>query len=250
MLRVTALAALLAIAFVWGFAAGAYDVFPYPQARAVKAALLGDEPVANAQYKMSKVPSVSAERYSLLETKAEIVMVGDSITASGRWDELFPEASIINRGVPGDIIGGLELRTDGILNAEPGKVFIMIGINDVAARNTNAQILSRYKRVVKELQSGGATVFVQAVIPCRDSPYGPCDETMRMQTKALNPMLQDLARELGAEYIAVDDALADDGGFMEKFSIDGIHPNAAGFAAWAKLIEPNVLDTQSGEAAP
>ncbi|MEL7218705.1 MAG: GDSL-type esterase/lipase family protein, partial [Pseudomonadota bacterium] len=107
-----------------------------------------------------------------------VALFDSAITASGRWDELFPEASIINRGVPGDRVGGLLARVDDILKAQPAKVFVMIGINDVAARNTNGQILERYDALVDRLSEDGAQVFVQSVITCRDTQYNTCNEAM------------------------------------------------------------------------
>lgn len=240
MFRYAGLVALVLGAFGWGFSAGAYDLFPYPQARAAKAALFGTPEAANAEYQLSDVPTISAERYSALDTKAEIVMAGDSITASGRWNELFPEASIVNRGVPGDRVGGLLARVDDILKAEPTKVFVMIGINDVAARNTNAQIMERYESLVDRLSGGGAQVFIQSVITCRDAQYSPCDEAMRAQVGELNAALAEMAESKGAEFIDLDTRFSDKNGVLERYSIDGIHPGSAGFEEWRTMIAPHI----------
>ncbi len=240
MFRYAGLVALVLGAFGWGFSAGAYDLVPYPQARAAKAALLGAPEIANAEYRLSDVPTISAERYSALDTKAEIVMAGDSITASGRWHELFPEASIINRGVPGDRVGGMLARVDDILKAQPTKVFVMIGINDVAARNTNAQILERYEALVDRLSDGGTQVFIQSVITCRDTQYSPCDDAMRAQISELNAALAGLAESKNATFIDLDARFSDANGVLERYSIDGIHPGSAGFQEWRAMIAPHI----------
>jgi len=229
-------------AFGWGYYSAAYQAFPDSLLRDVKTSL-------NSEYQMTPVPQISAERYTALTTKAEIVMAGDSITASGRWDELFPGASIINRGVPSDVIGGLELRTDAILRAEPEKVFIMIGINDVAARNSDAQIIERYRRVVDALQSRGAAVFIQSVINCRKSDLSSCDDRMRKQVFALNAALEQLADERGATFIDTDQAMADEQGFLPQYSIDGIHPSSAGFAKWTQVLAPYMAASPGLEPA-
>ncbi len=240
MFRYAGLVALVLGAFGWGFSAGAYDLFPYPQARAAKAAIFGAPELANTEYRLSDVPTISAERYSMLDTEAEIVMAGDSITASGRWDELFPEVSIINRGVPGDRVGGLLARVDDILKARPTKVFVMIGINDVAARNTNAQIIERYEALVDRLTEGGAQVFIQSVITCRDTQYSPCDDAMRGQVGELNAALEEMAESKGATFIDLDARFSDDQGVLERYSIDGIHPGSAGFEEWRAMIAPYI----------
>ncbi len=242
MVRYAALAALVLGAFGWGFSAGAYDLFPYPQARAAKAALLGVPETANAEYRLSEIPTISAERYATLDTKADIVMAGDSITASGRWNELFPDASIINRGVPGDRVGGLLARAEDILRAEPSKVFVMIGINDVTARNTNAQILERYAALVDRLSEGGAKVVVQSVITCRETRFNRCDDTMREQVGRLNTELARMAEDKGATFIDLDRRFSDANGVLERFSMDGIHPGSAGFEEWRRMIAPLISE--------
>ena len=241
MFRYVGLAALVLGAFGWGFSAGAYDLFPYPQARAAKLALIGPTATANAEYQLSEIPAISAERYKRLETKADIVMAGDSITASGRWAELFPNASVLNRGVPGDRVGGLLARVDDILKAEPDKVFVMIGMNDIAARNTNPQILERYAALLDALSQGGAQVFVQSVISCRDTQYNSCDDTMRAQVADLNSALAKMAAVKGATFIDLDSTISDANGVLERYSIDGIHPGSAGFEVWREMIAPMVM---------
>ncbi|QUL37341.1 GDSL-type esterase/lipase family protein [Erythrobacter sp. JK5] len=244
MARWIGLAALVCAAFGWGLAAGAYDLFPYPQLRAAKQGVFGPEEPGARPYSMTEIPVISAERYAALETRAEIVMAGDSITASGRWDELFPEVSIVNRGVNGDLVGGLERRTDAILRAEPKAVFVMIGINDIAAGNTNAQIVERYRRIVDALKSGGAQVFVQSVLPCRDHPLGSCTRAMRDQAFALNRELESMAAQSEVGYIDLAASMADTNGFLARYSLDGVHPGSAGFAHWRGLLAPYIDEVQ------
>lgn len=240
MIRWIGLAALLIAAFGWGLAAGAYDVFPYPQLRAAKGAIFGAEAKRGNDYSMTEVPVISAERYETLKTRADIAMVGDSITASGRWDELFPGASIINRGVNGDVVGGVEKRAATILRAAPKTVFLMIGINDIVAGNTNAQIVERYRAALDNLGGDGATIYVQSVIPCRDFRLGPCNAKVRAQAFALNPQLEQLALEGGAQFIDLAAEMADEDGFLPQYSIDGVHPGSAGFEKWREIIAPHV----------
>ena len=245
-----AVLALLCAVFTWGYATAAHKVFPF--AVLEQSGLTGSsgEQPANSEYQLGHVPPISGERYSLLETQADVVMLGDSITASGRWDELFPESSIINRGVNGDRVGGVLLRLPSVLQAEPDKVFIMIGINDVAARNTNPQILERYQSVISGILAAGAKAYVQSVIPCRPNPYGPCDPQMQAQIAELNGQLETLARSLGAVYVPVGETLSGPQGVLETYSKDGIHPSAQGFVKWQALIKPMILDTSETEDTP
>ena len=235
-----ALAVLAAGLFGWGYAAGAYQAFPYSLMSAAKRITIEASGGPAADYTMTDVPVLSAQRYDGLETRAAIVMVGDSITASGRWDEFFPEASILNRGVNGDVVGALEQRTQQILRAEPEKVFLLIGVNDVFARNATPAIMDRYERAARALQSGGARLYIQSVIPCRASHWTHCDARMQRETAALNSELRALSGEIGAVYVDLSAALAGPGGFLEAYSADGVHPNAAGFARWVEELRPHI----------
>lgn len=63
-----------------------------------------------------------------------IVFLGDSITEKIDWHELFHNShyDILNRGIGSDTISGVINRINTIINLKPSKVFLMIGINDIA----------------------------------------------------------------------------------------------------------------------
>ena len=61
----------------------------------------------------------------------DIVFVGDSLTEGARWDELFPDKPVINRGINADTVNGVLLRLDDIISGKPAKIFLLIGTNDL-----------------------------------------------------------------------------------------------------------------------
>src|SRR3954464_460041 len=61
------------------------------------------------------------ERTSLFRVigqKAEVVMIGDSLTDGGEWAELFPQQDIVNRGIDSDTTHGVLARLDTLLKLE------------------------------------------------------------------------------------------------------------------------------------
>ncbi len=65
--------------------------------------------------------------FSSFHSTAKNVMIGDSLTNYGEWHEIFPETSIVNRGIVGDTTYGVIRRLDSIINTKPDNAFIMLG---------------------------------------------------------------------------------------------------------------------------
>ena len=69
---------------------------------------------------------------ALPKTNNDIVFIGNSITDGGEWSEMFNDLQIKNRGISGDISAGVLNRIDEVAERKPAKVFLMIGVNDLA----------------------------------------------------------------------------------------------------------------------
>ena len=65
---------------------------------------------------------------SLTPPKNAIVFLGNSITERGAWGELLPGQPIMNRGIGGDNTFGVLARLEGVANAQPKKLFLLIEI--------------------------------------------------------------------------------------------------------------------------
>ena len=61
-----------------------------------------------------------------------VVLLGDSITEGGVWNELLPELPVLNRGVGGETSAQVLARLDLVLNA-PSAVVLLIGTNDLSS---------------------------------------------------------------------------------------------------------------------
>ena len=103
-------------------------------------------PTISAQVKLPAYPDSLFPTYyhqrvtlfrALPQTKEDIIFLGNSITDGGEWGELFNDIKIKNRGISGDITAGVLHRLDELANGKPAKVFLLIGVNDLA-RNITA----------------------------------------------------------------------------------------------------------------
>ena len=109
-----------------------------------------------------------------LDSPADVMMAGDSLIAAGRWDEIPPGISVHNRGIGGDTISGLLLRSDAIMAKSPRQIIVMIGINDLMAGSDTKDIARQYDAVVAKFAPESRLTLL-GVLKC-----GPprCDRAM------------------------------------------------------------------------
>lgn len=240
--------ALLALVVLGGgFAAGSYHIFPY-QLFSLAKRVVSARATAEQPYRGHPGAVVGSDADRALTTKPAIAMVGDSIAAGGRWQELFPRVDLVNRGVSGDEIDGVLRRMPTILAVEAKKIFLLIGVNHIAARDANAQILTRYEAALTALPKGGSQTYVESVLLCRPMPDKNCLPEMLPQIRALDASLAALGAKKGAMFIDLNQKLADANGVLPKYRIDGVHLSGAVFLALRDILAPHLHDAAQGAA--
>ena len=99
----------------------------------------------------------------------DIIFLGDSITEEGRWDEIYPDLPIKNRGIAADTTEGVLSRLESIVAGKPAKIFLMIGTNDLVwhAVRKDAEILATYEEILEQIktQAPATQVIVQSILP-------------------------------------------------------------------------------------
>ncbi|MGQ0516039.1 GDSL-type esterase/lipase family protein, partial [Bacillus sp. D-CC] len=70
-----------------------------------------------------------------------VLFLGDSLTDFNEWDEAFPGIKTYNRGISGDTTVGLIHRLNQVISLKPSKIFLMIGVNDLAAKTPKENVL-------------------------------------------------------------------------------------------------------------
>ncbi len=167
--------------------------------------------------------------------KGDIVLLGDSITDGGCWDELFPGMNIKNRGINADDTVGVLARIDDIVCCEPAALFILIGTNDLNWWNYrhDEEILSNYEKILarcKEL-SPSTKVYVQSILPRA--------KRFANHITMLNLHLEKLADKFGYTYINLFPHFADEKGALKaEFNNDHLHLMSAGYKVWVDLLTP------------
>lgn len=174
----------------------------------------------------------------------EIVFLGNSITDIGEWSEFFQNPKIKNRGISGDITIGVLARLDEVIESKPAKVFLMIGINDIANNNPDSIILTNYKRILSEIstKSPKTKVYVQSILPTNKNFV----QYSRHQNKTehilfINEKLKEICQQNNLTYIDLFSALADSDNQLEScYTNDGLHLMDSGYKVWTEIVKPYV----------
>lgn len=180
----------------------------------------------------------------------DIVFFGNSITDGGEFDELFGNEKVKNRGISGDVVAGLRERLHQAVDNGPSKIFILIGINDIANGLSPAEIAAQYDLLLAEMRRAAprTEIYVQSVMPIDNDfqVYGRLNGKEALVTE-LNALLEPLAAKHGAVYVDLWPALADPatGKIKKEFTNDGLHLLGAGYKAWAAAIDGMVNGTET-----
>lgn len=178
----------------------------------------------------------------------EIVFLGNSITAAFQIEEYLPGYNIRNRGISGNTTKDILNRIDDIVGKNPGKVFIMMGINDIVENVPVKKMVINYSRILEKFknESPETKIFIQSILPVTKeaSNYFSGDEhKINQMINEVNNDLIQLAEESGITYIDLHTIFKSNGELNQDYSWDGIHVNARGYERWFELIQPFIVNT-------
>ena len=177
--------------------------------------------------------------FNSLEVKDDaLIMLGNSITASCNWSELFNNDKIINRGIGGDTTEGILKRIDFLKNCNPDAVFLLIGTNDLSLGKTPDEIISNYGKIIKTITEYNPrlNLFIQSVLPINTNLFILPPKYDNNTIQLLNKMIKNL--EGGrVKYINLYDKFLDDNGNLKiEYSNDGLHLNGSGYLQWQGIL--------------
>lgn len=199
---------------------------------------------AQATYDSSYLTTYYEQKVSMFrllpDTKGEIVFLGNSITDIGEWAEIWNDIQVKNRGVSSDNTFGVLARLDEVLSAKPAKIFIMIGINDIAKNIPDTVILSNYQKIIDRVanESPATKLFVQSILPVNKA----FTDFKNHQNKDehivwVNAQLQAYCKEKGIRFVNLYPHFLDENKQLSKqYTNDGLHLNGNGFMNWKSIL--------------
>lgn len=172
---------------------------------------------------------------------SDIIFFGNSITAGVDWDELLQCPQARNRGISGDITYGLLERLDEVTEGHPAKVFILIGINDISRNIPDSVIVHNYYRLVKGIKSASprTKIYFQTLLPVNNeftqfkNHYNKDEHIL-----FINNAIREMGKKEGITIIDLYPHFLDgDGKLNKRYTQDGLHLNAEGYAVWASILQ-------------
>ena len=174
--------------------------------------------------------------------KGKIIFLGNSITEGGNWKKLLNDSTIINRGIGGDITFGILKRMDDIIQREPSKIFLLIGINDISKNIPDEVILENIFTIVSRFRASlpKTKIFVQSIFPTNDSFKTNLPQHFNKDEHVviINSQLAKYADKLKFTYVDLFAAFQDKEGKLDsRYTYDGLHLNSAGYQHWAAQLK-------------
>lgn len=171
----------------------------------------------------------------------DIIFLGNSITAGVDWVELVGNRHAKNRGISGDITFGVLERLDEVIEGKPAKVFLLIGINDIARQVPDEVILQNYQRMVSRIKQGSpkTRIYLQTLMPVNSS-FGkfPNHYNKDQHLLAVNQGLRELAVREKVTLVDLYPAFLDNQNRMvAEYTHDGLHLTALGYQKWAEVLK-------------
>jgi lysophospholipase L1-like esterase len=172
-----------------------------------------------------------------------IVWLGDSITDGGEWSELFKKKKTANRGISSDVTYGVLNRLYNIKKLKPSKVFVLIGINDVARNIPDSLIIKNYLRIIDTflLQMPNTKLYMQSLLPTNNSFTNFKNHQNKTDhIQFINAALKKVCQNKKVTFVNLYDEFLDKEGKLDaKYTNDGLHLIGAGYIHWKNFLLKN-----------
>ena len=172
------------------------------------------------------------------------VMLGNSLTeGGGDWSRRLSQKHVVNRGIIGDDIPGIEARLHLILPQKPARIVLMAGINDVSHQLSVDSITSSMRHLLQRIrrESPSTQLYLQSLLPINESfnryrLLAGC--TARVDS--LNQRYEALSREVeGVRFVPLFSYFCQPDGLTlrPELTADGLHLNEDGYRIWARELK-------------
>jgi len=177
-------------------------------------------------------------------SETRVVFMGDSITdgwGRGRG-HFFPGKPYINRGIGGQTTPQMLIRfRSDVIALQPKVVVILAGTNDLAG-NTGPSTLEMIEENLTSMAElakvNGIKVVLSSLMPLCDYIRPQTERRPPEKIIALNAWIKNYAEKNNLVYLDYFTPMLDEHGMLKKeLTVDGLHPNDAGYEIMGPLAE-------------
>jgi lysophospholipase L1-like esterase len=201
---------------------------------------------------LSRYREANAKLATPAKDEQRVVFMGDSITDGWVLPEFggfFPGKPYIGRGIGGQTTPQMLVRfRPDVIALHPSVVVILAGTNDIAGNTgpiTLEETEGNLASMAELARANGIRVVLSSVMPVSNYGHTPEGNPLDMRLKRppekileLNAWIRKYAAVNDHIYLDYFSAMVDDQGMLKKdLSMDGLHPNSAGYAVMVPLAE-------------
>ncbi len=138
-------------------------------------------------------------------------------------------------------------RLDDVLNREPSKLFIKIGINDISQNIPTEIIVKNISTIIKTVKAKSpfTKIYIHSILPTNDNVknFYPDAYNKNDKVKLVNGQIKKLARNNTIIYININKIFTDKQGKLDvKYAdSDGLHINDVGYKVWVDFLKSNMF---------
>lgn len=213
--------------------------------------------------RLSRYAAANAALAPAAPGETRVVFLGDSITDN--WSKegyggFFPGKPYVNRGIGGQTTAQMLVRFRAdVVAIQPRAVVILAGTNDIAGNAgpvTPETVEDDLAVMAETARLHGIKVVLASLLPISDDkkdaaglPVVRSLDRPPATLLAVNRWMAEYARANGHAYADYFSAVVGrDAMLKSELTGDGLHPNAAGYAAMAPVAERAIAEALAGSA--
>ena len=174
--------------------------------------------------------------YDVYKTeKADVVMLGNSITFGVNWNELMGRSSIVNRGIGSDNTYGFLQRMEYVYKLHPRLCCIMGGINDIYQDTPAEHVFENYIKILDGLRTHGIIPVIQSTLFVSTKWKKYVEKNG--EVARLDSMLTAYATKNHIDFIDLNAVMSQNNLLKEELTLDGVHLTPKGYALWRDELE-------------
>lgn len=195
----------------------------------------------NTETKENKDNKDNKDKPSIPATQGNTVFLGDSITEGISFFDFAKESNVIAE--KGFTVKKASKALDRVARANPDKIFIQLGVNDLLYGISSEEYQEAYILLVQKIKQKmpSAKIYVQAIFPVTYKIEQKRPMLANSRIDEFNDAIRDMAGKQGVTFLDVSPLFKDANNCMdEQYTSDGIHLKYNSYVKWFDFLEKSV----------